>query len=101
MNKYQKQRNAWLTQYQQTRQELQTLVRLSQDLTSSDEATEIGEIKMTKKQTSDQVYYKYFDCIQVDLMSLGKIDREIKAIMESGADLDMEIPKLVEKYREN
>lgn len=47
----------------------------------------------------DAAYGKYFDRVPVSVMDLGKIRDSIESLITSGADLDAEVPKLVQAYR--
>lgn len=59
----------------------------------------LTEKKSGKKDVSN-AYYKYFDRVEVNMMSLGKIYKEIEGILASGADMDKKMKALVSKYRE-
>ncbi|MBW1673374.1 MAG: hypothetical protein JRJ45_06960 [Deltaproteobacteria bacterium] len=52
------------------------------------------------EREAELVFYKYFDGIQVDIFNLGKVSKAIQALVESGAELAVEVPKLVEQYKE-
>lgn len=53
------------------------------------------------EKAAEKLYYEYFDGVQVDIFSLGKIHKEICGVLESGAAVEVEVPKLVAQYREN
>jgi len=64
----------------------------------------IEEQKMGKKQLENAVndaYRKYFDRVQVDMMSITKIYKEIETAIIVGADLNTVMPELIKKYRRN
>jgi hypothetical protein len=46
----------------------------------------------------ETVFYEYFHGVPVSIMDSGKIKNDINAILASGADLKVEMPKLVKKY---
>lgn len=46
----------------------------------------------------ETVFYEYFDGVPVSIMDSAKIKNDINAILASGADLKVEMPKLVKKY---
>ena len=46
----------------------------------------------------ETVFYEYFDGVPVSIMDSAKIKNDISAILASGADLKVEMPKLVKKY---
>lgn len=52
-----------------------------------------------KKYPVSAAFYKYFEGIQVPLMQIAAIYRDIKAAIESGKDLDEVMPPLVKKWR--
>lgn len=54
-----------------------------------------------KRKPYEEVYYKWFDRVQVDLMDTTKIAKEIQAALDSKADLEKVMPELVAKYRKN
>lgn len=66
------------------------------------ESTEVTEArKMGKKQlekATNDAFRKYFDRVQVSLMKLGAIYKDIEAAIVSGADLDKVMPELRKKY---
>jgi hypothetical protein len=62
----------------------------------------LGEAKMSDKKLKKAVndaYNKYFDRVQVSMMELPKIYKEIEAAIVSGSDLDKVMPDLVKKYK--
>jgi hypothetical protein len=68
------------------------------------EDVELDEARKSKKAREREInaaYYKYFENIQVDIFDLSKIMKAIGDAIDSGADLDKEIPKLVSKYKQN
>jgi len=46
----------------------------------------------------ETVFYEYFHGVPVSIMDSGKIKNDINAILASGSDLKVEMPKLVKKY---
>lgn len=54
-----------------------------------------------RRKPYEEVYYKWFDRVSVDIMDMTKIAKEIEALLASKADLEVEMPKLVTKYRRN
>jgi protein tyrosine phosphatase len=54
-----------------------------------------------KRKPYEEVYYKWFDRVSVDIMDIGKIAKEIQAALDSKADLEKVMPELVKKYRKN
>lgn len=46
----------------------------------------------------ETVFYEYFRNVPVSIMDSGKIKNDINALLASGADLKVEMPKLVKKY---
>lgn len=59
--------------------------------------------KRTKKQTEKEVqalYSKYFDCVQVNIMALGKICRAIELLLDDENQHEKMLA-LVAEYREN
>jgi hypothetical protein len=44
-------------------------------------------------------YNKYFENVPVDIFAIGKIGKEIEALIVAGKDLDAEMPAIVKKYR--
>jgi hypothetical protein len=67
-------------------------------------ASRLGEKEMmaTRKpkvrEKWETVFYEYFHGVPVSIMDSGKIKNDINAILASGADLKVEMPKLVKKY---
>lgn len=54
-----------------------------------------------KRKPHEEVYYKWFDRVSVSIMDMGKIAKEIQAALDSKADLEEVMPKLVKKYRKD
>lgn len=54
-----------------------------------------------KPKPYEAVYYKWFDGVEVGIMDMGKIAKEIEAALASGANLDSVMPQMVQKYRKN
>lgn len=54
--------------------------------------------QLRKQQPYEVLYYKWFEGVQVNIMNLSKIKNEINAIIASGANPEIEMPKLVKKY---
>lgn len=54
--------------------------------------------QLRKQQPYEVLYYKWFAGVQVNIMDMGKIKNEINAIIASGANPEIEMPKLVKKY---
>lgn len=52
-----------------------------------------------KRKPYEEVYYKWFDRVSVDIMDMTKIAKEIQAALDSKADLEKVMPELVKKYR--
>lgn len=46
----------------------------------------------------EALYYAFFTNVQIMMMDIPKVSRDIKAAIESGT-VDETMPKLVEKYR--
>lgn len=53
---------------------------------------------LRKAEPYEALYYKWFNGIQVSIMDMTKIKNDINAIIASGANPDVEMPKLVKKY---
>ena len=53
---------------------------------------------LRKAEPYEALYYKWFSGIQVSIMDMTKIKNDINAIIASGANPDVEMPKLVKKY---
>lgn len=66
----------------------------------SAESVEVTEAAK-KRKPYEEVYYKWFSGVQVDIMDIGKIAKEIQAALDSKADLEKVMPELVKKYRKN
>ena len=64
------------------------------------ESVEVTEAAK-KRKPYEEVYYKWFSGVQVDIMDIGKIAKEIQAALDSKADLEKVMPELVKKYRKN
>lgn len=54
-----------------------------------------------KRKPYETVYYKWFDGVEVGVMDMGKIAKEIQAALDSKADLEKVMPELVKKYRKD
>lgn len=54
--------------------------------------------KPKAREKWETVFYEYFDGVSVSIMDSAKIKNDINAILASGADLKVEMPKLVKKY---
>lgn len=52
-----------------------------------------------KRKPYEEVYYKWFNGVPVDIMDMTKIAKEIQAALDSKADLEKVMPELVKKYR--
>jgi hypothetical protein len=61
--------------------------------------TESVEEAVRRKKPYEEVYYKWFDRVPVDIMDMTKIAKEIQAALDSKADLEKVMPELVKKYR--
>jgi hypothetical protein len=54
--------------------------------------------QLRKQQPYETLYYKWFQGVQISIMDMSKIKNEINAIIASGANPEIEMPKLVKKY---
>lgn len=61
--------------------------------------TESLEEAAKKRKPYEEVYYKWFNHVPVDIMDITKIAKEIEAALDSKADLEKVMPELVKKYR--
>ena len=62
------------------------------------------EATMTKKQLEKAVndtFYKHFNKVQIDMMSIPRLYKEIEAGLSAGKSPDDFVPDLVKKYRKN
>jgi len=60
---------------------------------------ELKNLILEKK--SNELYNRYFNCVQVNIMNLGKIDKAIRVIILSSNDIDKDMKNLVSSYRVN
>lgn len=61
----------------------------------------LTKVEKELEKKSEAIYYKYFNCVPVNLMKLGEISEKIKTILVNGLDLDSSMNELVNKYRIN
>jgi hypothetical protein len=54
-----------------------------------------------KKEPWEEAYYKWFDGVSIGIFDMGKVAKEIQALIAAKANLDVEMPKLVKKYGKN
>ena len=57
--------------------------------------------RLRKPKPHEEVYYKWFDGVEVSIMDMSKISKEIQAALDRKADLDKVMPELVKKYGKN
>ena len=57
--------------------------------------------RLRKPKPHEEVYYKWFDGVEVSIMDMSKITKEIQAALDRKADLDKVMPELVKKYGKN
>lgn len=57
--------------------------------------------QLAKKLASDveTTFYKHFNRVQIPMMKIPPLYKEIEGLLTTGADLELEMPKLVQKYR--
>lgn len=65
-----------------------------------DELDEANQ-RLKKSKPYEEVYYKWFDGVEVSIMDMGKIAKEIQAALDTKADLNKVMPELVKKYGKN
>lgn len=65
--------------------------------TSLDEANQ----RLKKSKPYEELYYKWFAGVEVSVMDMGKIAKEIQSALDTKADLNKVMPELVKKYGKN
>jgi hypothetical protein len=65
-----------------------------------DELDEANQ-RLKKNKPYEELYYKWFDGVEVSVMDMGKISKEIQAALDTKADLNKVMPELVKKYGKN
>lgn len=75
---------------------------------TKEEIDVLGEVVLEatkgKKQMEKAVndaFYKHFNKVQIDMMSIPKLYKEIESGLSAGKDADSFMPDLVKKYRKN
>ena len=46
-----------------------------------------------------KAFYKYFDRVQIDMMAIPRVYKDIEAILKDGGDIDAPMKALVKKYK--
>jgi len=62
----------------------------------------LGEDVMDEAKSDPKVskaFYKYFDRIQIDMMAIPRVYKDIEAILKDGGDIDAPMKALVKKYK--
>lgn len=59
----------------------------------------IDEARRPKEKDVSNTYYKYFDGIQVNMMDIPKLYKEIEKLLVAGDDIEDGMKGLVKKYR--
>ena len=68
---------------------------------AADEELDEANWRLRKPKPHEEVYYKWFEGVEVSIMDMSKISKEIQAALDSKADLDKVMPELVKKYGKN
>ena len=68
---------------------------------AADEELDEANQRLRKPKPHEEVYYKWFGGVEVSVMDMSKISKEIQAALDSKADLDKVMPELVKKYGKN
>ncbi len=78
------------------------LSKVSDELTDAAEDI-LGESYMDEAKGAEvnKLYNKYFEGIQVNIMAISRISRDIEKLIKAGDDIDGGMKALVKKYREN
>ena len=80
-------------------------VKESFDVTEAAKKQSFSDLLMKKatrkKEPWEEAYYKWFDGVSIGIFDMGKVAKEIQALIAAKANLDVEMPKLVKKYGKN